>query len=108
MSALQAYPKAIDGDPHLYVHACRPHIPTDMRCRAATCERGVASMLHLREDAAGGEARVGHRLVAHGPELVRVMVQELQAFALQPALHLRPQPDACLMLAKPRLRASLS
>ena len=64
-------------------------------------------MLHLREDAAGGEARVWHRLVAHGPELVRVVVQQLQALALQPALHLKASRHDHSLLPKLQLRAPL-
>ena len=64
-------------------------------------------MLHLREDAAGGEARVWHRLVAHGPELVRVVVQQLQALALQPSLHLKASTHDHSLLPKLQLRAPL-
>ena len=65
-------------------------------------------MLHLREDAAGGEAHVGHRLVAHGPELVGVVVQQLQPLALQPSLHQKASNRDHLLLPKPELKAPLA
>ena len=64
-------------------------------------------MLHLWEDAAGGEACVWHRLVAHGPELVRIVVQQLQALALQPSLHLKASRHDHSLFPKLQLRAPL-
>lgn len=46
-------------------------------------------MPHLGKDTGRSEACIGHRLVSHGPELVRVVVQQLQALALEPAMHQR-------------------